>query len=60
MNLEDITTGAMVRGVIPNQDITVIQIKWHGDNVISLTYREQRGNTDTQLVYRHQEDSLEI
>jgi SNF2 family DNA or RNA helicase len=60
MKLEDITTGSIISGIVPNQNVSIIQIKWHGDNVISLTYRDQKGRTDTQLVYRHQENTIEL
>jgi len=35
--LEELTRGATVRGILPNHNVTVIDAKWHGSDVVELT-----------------------
>jgi SNF2 family DNA or RNA helicase len=60
MRLEDLTKGATINGVLPNQLITVVEAKWYGSDVIELIYKEANGNIDSELVYRDREHELEI
>ena len=52
MRLEDLTKGATVTGVLPNQQITVIDVQWHGSDVVTLTYRDTNGVTGDELIFR--------
>lgn len=58
--LEQLTPGARVRGVIPDRTITVVQASWHGSAALTLTYKDDEGRVGTQLVYRDDEHRLEI
>lgn len=58
--LEDLKSGAQVRGIIPNQQVTVIDVKWHGANAVELFFKRADGQPGTQLVYRDDESNLEI
>jgi len=58
--LEDLKKGSLVKGVIPSGLVTVIDIKWHGDSVIELTYKDASGKVDNELLYRDREPTLEI
>ena len=58
--LEDLTPGARVRGVLPENPITVVAVDWHGPNAITLTYRTDAGRTDAELLYRDDQDRLSI
>ena len=58
--LEDLKQGANVNGVLPNQQVTVVNVNWFGNSVIELTYRDASGNLGSQLIYRDSEPSLEI
>ena len=60
MRLEDLTKGATVNGVLPNQSIAVIEAKWYGSDVIELIYKEADGSIDSELIYRDREHELEI
>ena len=60
IHLEDLKTGALVRGVISNSVVTVIQTKWYGSDVMELTYKDGSGNLGSELLYRHREPDLEI
>ena len=38
--LEDLKQGANVNGILPNQQVTVVNVNWFGTSVIELTYRD--------------------
>jgi len=58
--LEDLTIGTLVKGILPDGLVTVIQAKWHGSNVVELTYKDSTGNPRCELLYRDREPTLEI
>ena len=58
--LEELTPGARITGVLPEQPVAVVAAEWHGSNAITLTYRTDAGRTDAQLLYRDDEPSLQI
>ncbi|EKQ69980.1 DNA/RNA helicase, superfamily II, SNF2 family [Leptolyngbyaceae cyanobacterium JSC-12] len=58
--LEDIIRSTIVKGILPNQDVTVIDAKWHGSDVVELTYKDANGQPHTQLLLRDDEPTLEI
>lgn len=58
--LEDMTPGARVRGVLPDRAVTVVQAEWHGTQALTLTYRDDAGRVDHELLYRSNEEALEV
>ncbi len=58
--LEDLTAGARVRGLIPEHATTVVQVQWHGSDVLTLTYRDEASRVAEQLLYRDDEARLEV
>lgn len=58
--LEDLKRGALVTGVTPSGPVSVVDVKWHGANVIELTYKDSTGKLGNALVYRDQEPALEV
>src|SRR6266516_4559160 len=58
--LEQLTRGATVKGILPDALITVVDIQWHGDVAITLTYRDAAGRLGNEILYRDREPSLEI
>lgn len=60
VRLEDLTIGTLVKGILPDGPVTVIQAKWHGSNVVELTYKDSTGNPRCELLYRDREPTLEI
>jgi SNF2 family DNA or RNA helicase len=60
MHLEDLTKGTTVKGVLPNQVVTVVDVKWFGSDVVELIYREANGCLNNELLYRDREATLEI
>jgi superfamily II DNA or RNA helicase len=58
--LEDIIRESMVKGVLPNEVVTVRDVKWIGNTAIELTYKDSRGNLGQELLYRYREGDLEV
>ncbi|MCT7973811.1 helicase-related protein [Laspinema olomoucense] len=58
--LEDLTRGTTVKGILPHQNITVIDTKWHGSDVVEIIYKDASGQPHTQILYRDDESTLEI
>jgi len=58
--LEDLAKGSIIKGILPNQNVTVIEAKWHGSEVIELTYKDASGQPYTELLFRDRETTLEI
>src|SRR6059058_6261293 len=58
--LEELTKGATVRGILPDALITVVDVQWHGDMAITLTYRDAAGRLGNEILYRDREPSIEI
>ena len=58
--LEELTAGTIVRGILPNHHITVINAKWHGSDAVELTYKDTNGKPYTEIVFRDDESTLEI
>src|SRR6266487_6862494 len=59
VKLEELTPGARVGGVVHGV-ITVVDVKWHGSNALTLTFREDSGRVDHRLLYRDHEPSLSL
>ncbi|MCW8129384.1 MAG: DEAD/DEAH box helicase family protein, partial [Planctomycetota bacterium] len=58
--LEDLTPNAAVKGILPNCQVSVVNIQWHGSEAVELTYKDPGGRVDQRLLYRHDEPSIEI
>jgi len=58
--LEDLTRGTTVKGILPTHNVTVIDAKWHGSDVVELTYKDANGQPYTEILFRDREPTLEI
>lgn len=58
--LEDLTRGSSVKGILPDSIVTVVDVQWHGESVIELTYKAANGNLGHELLYRDREPTIEI
>ncbi|NLX96767.1 MAG: DEAD/DEAH box helicase, partial [Rhodopirellula sp.] len=58
--LEDLSRGATVRGILPGQLVTVIDVKWIGNTAVDLTYKDATGRPANELLYRDRESTIEI
>ncbi len=60
MKLEDLQPDASVRGLLPEALVTVVSVKWHGSEALTLVYRGPNGRVADEILYRHDELRLEI
>ena len=60
MKLEDLKPDTKVKGIIPQQPVTVVDVKWHGSVAVELFYKRADGQTGSQLLYRQDEPNLEV
>ena len=58
--LEDLTVGSMVNGLVNNESVYVVAVKWYGNSVLEVTYKSTQGMLASQLVYRENEVQLEV
>lgn len=58
--LEDIKPDSQVKGIVPNDRVTVLNALWHGSNVLEVTYRDSKGNLGSELLFRDRELDLEV
>ena len=52
MKLEELTPNAVVRGVVPDALVTVVQVSWHGTDALQLLYRQSTGAIGETLLFR--------
>ena len=49
----------MIRGILPDRTVTVVDVKWFGDSVVELIYKDNTGRLGSELLYRDREALLE-
>lgn len=58
--LEDLQPNQQIKGILPNQPVTIVSIQWHGRTAVEIVYKRPDGQPGSQLLYRHDETGLEI
>ncbi len=58
--LEELTPGTSVTGILPDNLVTVIAVKWVGTLAIELTYKDNTGKLGNEFLYREREPTLGI
>ena len=58
--LEELKQSVSIRGVIPNELATVVNVQWFGSDALELTYKGPSGRPDSVLLYRDDEERLEV
>jgi len=58
--LEDLTVGSMVSGLVSNESVQVVAVKWFGNAVLEITYKNAKGMLADQLLYREDECRLSV
>ncbi len=58
--LEDIQPTAAVRGILPDEIVTVVSVQWFGSEALELTYKGASGRVANELLYRHDEPRLQV
>ncbi len=60
LHLEDLPAGALVARVLPDAPVTVVNLEWHGSEVVTLTYRVADGAVAEKLLFREDEPRLTL
>ena len=58
--LEELQPNAAIRGILPDQVVTVVNVQWFGSEALELTYKGASGRVANELLYRHDEARLEV
>lgn len=59
-SLEDLTANTTVRGVLPTGVVTIVNARWHGSDVVEITYKDATGRVGNELIFRDREPDLEL
>ncbi len=58
VRFEDITRGAVLKGVVAGEAVSVVDVKWFGATAIELTYKLADGTPRNELLFRDREVGL--
>ncbi|HLI38174.1 MAG TPA: hypothetical protein VKV80_12670 [Streptosporangiaceae bacterium] len=59
--LEELTKGAVVRGVFGDRRLRIVDVTWHGSTAVTLTYTDElTGRAGQELLYRDDEPRLSV
>lgn len=58
--LELIKPNAAIRGILPDCVVTVVSVQWFGSDALELTYKTPTGNVANEILYRDNENRIEI
>lgn len=58
--LEELTVGSSVSGLVNNESVQVVAVKWYGNAVMEITYKNNQGLLANQLLYREDEARLNV
>ena len=60
MKLEDLQPNTAVRGILTDSIVTVVSVQWFGSAALELTYKTPTGKVANELLYRDDEQRLEV
>ncbi len=60
IRLEDLKANAILRGILPDALVTVVSVQWFGSEAVELTYKAPTGKVANELIYRHDENRLDL
>ena len=60
MKLEELEANVVVRGILADELVTVVNVQWFGSEAIELMYKTSTGKVANELLYRDDEPRLEI
>jgi len=53
VKLEDLKPKAIIKGILPDSQVTVVSVQQYGSEALELTYKDSTGRVGNQLLYRH-------
>ncbi len=60
LHLEDLTKGTFIKGLLPSETVTVIDMQWFGSAAVELTYKRPDGSIGGEMVYRDRAEAFEL
>lgn len=60
IKLEDLKPNAVIHGIHPDCNVTVVSVQWFGTEALELTYKMPMGGVANELIYRHDEPRLDL
>ena len=60
VRLEDLVPGVQVSGIAGNAPVRIVACEWHGTNFVSVTFRNEAGQTDSAVLGRDSEPGIAI
>ncbi len=58
--LEDIKHNSQIKGLSSVGVVTILNTRWHGSDVLEVTYRDLNGHDNSEILFRDRENTLEI
>ena len=58
--LEELKPDMIVKGILPNEKVTVVAVKPQGNDAVEIFYKDSNGTLGSELLYRDKETSIEI
>ncbi|AEE98000.1 helicase-related protein [Mahella australiensis] len=58
--LEELRAGTVLKGILADSNVTVIDAKWVGNVAVELTYKDNAGNVGNELLFRDKEPTIEV
>lgn len=60
MKLQELREGKKIRGLAANQTVEIVAVKFHGEEVAEITYKDEHGNIAGQMIYSDQMAELNL
>ena len=60
MKLEDLQANSALEGILSDEIVTVVSVRWFGSEALELTYKSSTGKVANEILYRHDEARLGI
>ncbi len=60
IKLEDLKSNTVIKGLIPDTQVTVVNVQWFGSDALELTYKNTTGKVANEILYRHDEVRLDL
>lgn len=58
--LEELKSGAVVRGILPDSLVTIINVQWYGSDAIEITYKSATGKVANEILFRDSESRIDM
>ncbi|MCY4155345.1 MAG: DEAD/DEAH box helicase, partial [Gammaproteobacteria bacterium] len=60
MKLEDLQPDTAITGILANENVAVVNVRWFGSDALELTYKAPSGKVGNEILYRQDQDRLEL